>query len=252
MSSTEIPLGAIQQVQSLRSSVTEALRTAIILGDLEEGKLYSAPALAAPLGVSATPVREAMMDLAREGLVTTAKNKGFRVTTMTSEDLEEQTQVRQLLEGPAMRAIAGRIPSQELKALRDRADLIAKAAAERDLRTYITEDRAFHADLVSYTQNSRLVDLTLRLRGQTRMRALRALADSGRLVDSAREHHTLLDLLEAGDADGAYELIVEHIGHASRLWSTGHEENEDHTATATDDGAASPIDLVARTSRAAP
>ena len=246
MSSTEIPLGTIQQGRSLRSSVTEALRTAIILGDLEEGELYSAPALAAPLGVSATPVREAMMDLAREGLVTTAKNKGFRVTTMTSVDLEEQTQVRQLLEGPAMRAIAGRIPDEDMRELRQRADLIAEAAAEGDLRTYITEDRTFHAALISYTHNSRLVDLTLRLRGQTRMRALRALADSGRLVNSAREHHTLLDLLEEGDADGAHELTIQHIGHASRLWSTGTEETEDRTNEA---GGSALVDLVPRALR---
>lgn len=247
MPSTEIPLGTIQQVQSLRSSVTEALRNAIILGDLEEGELYSAPALAAPLGVSATPVREAMMDLAREGLVTTAKNKGFRVTSMTSEDLEEQTQVPQLLEGPAMRAVAGRIPAEDLQDLRRRADVITEAAETGDLRTYITEDRAFHAALVAHTRNSRLVDLTLRLRGQTRMRALRALADSGRLTASAQEHQRLLDLLEAGDSEGAYELTIQHIGHASRLWATGAEETGEK-------GIASPdsqqIDLVPRSARA--
>lgn len=249
MPSTEIPLGTIQQVQSLRSSVTEALRNAIILGDLEEGELYSAPALAAPLGVSATPVREAMMDLAREGLVTTAKNKGFRVTSMTSEDLEEQTQVRQLLEGPAMRAVAGRIPAEDLQDLRRRADVITEAAETGDLRTYITEDRAFHAALVAHTRNSRLVDLTLRLRGQTRMRALRALADSGRLTASSREHHQLLDLLEAGDAEGAYELTIQHIGHASRLWATGAEENGPDDSGSGKSAEAAQIDLVPRSAR---
>lgn len=223
MTSPDIPLGTIQQVRSLRSSVTDALRTAIILGDLEEGRLYSAPALAEPLGVSATPVREAMMDLAREGLVTTAKNKGFRITVMTSEDLEEHTQVRQLLEGPAMRAVAGRIPPEEYPELRELAQRICEAARTGDLRTYLVEDREFHARLIGHTHNARLVDLTFRLRGQTRLRALRALADSGRLVDSATEHVALLDLLESGDSEGAYELIVSHIGHASRLWATGDE-----------------------------
>ena len=56
MTSTDSPLGEIQQTRSLRASVTDALRSAIILGDLEEGTLYSAPARAAPLGVSATPL----------------------------------------------------------------------------------------------------------------------------------------------------------------------------------------------------
>ena len=223
MTASDIPLGEIQQNKSLRSSVTDALRSAIILGDLTEGTVYSAPALAAPMGVSATPVREAMMDLAREGLVTTMKNKGFRITEMTAADLEEQTQVRQLLEGPAMRALAGHVPAEELAALRDLADRIADAARDGDLHSYLQGDRELHARLLEHTGNRRLVDLTTRLRGQTRLRALRALADSGRLVDSAQEHHRLLDLLAAGDGDGAFALIVRHIGHASRLWSTGDE-----------------------------
>lgn len=226
MSSSEIPLGEIQQYKSLRASVTDALRTAIILGDLVEGQLYSAPALAAPLGVSATPVREAMMDLAREGLVTTMKNKGFRITEMTGADLEEQTQVRQLLEGPAMRALAGNVPEEDLASLRELADRIADGAREGDLHSYLQGDREFHARLLEHTGNRRLVDLTTRLRGQTRMRALRTLADSGRLVHSAQEHHELLDLLAAGDGEAAFDLIVRHIGHTSRLWSTGEEEGE--------------------------
>ena len=236
MSVSDIPLGEIQQYKSLRDSVTDALRTAIIIGDLQEGTLYSAPALAAPLGVSATPVREAMMDLAREGLVTTVKNKGFRITVMTGADLEEQTQVRQLLEGPAMRALAGRLPAEELTALRELADRIAEGARAGDLNAYLHGDRDFHARLLEHTGNHRLVELTTRLRGQTRLKALRKLADSGRLVDSAQEHHQMLDLLAAGDGAGAFDLIVRHIGHASRLWSTGDEE--------TDEGPSTLLDLV--------
>ena len=224
MSASEIPLAPVQQFRSLRSAVTDALRTAIILGDLVEGELYSAPALAAPLGVSATPVREAMMDLAREGLVTTAKNKGFLITEMTAVDLEEQTQVRQLLECPAMHASAGHVPDEDYAPLRESADVIVAAAEQGDLHTYLSEDRTFHARLVTYTGNRRLVETTTQLRGQTRLRALRALADSGRLVESAQEHHQLLDLLADSDGDGAYELIRRHIGHASRLWSTGSYE----------------------------
>ena len=217
-------LSEIAPAQSLRDSVTDALRTAIIVGDLEEGQLYSAPVLAGLLGVSATPVREAMMDLAREGLVTTAKNKGFRVTTMTSSDLEQHTQVRQLLEAPAMRAIAGVIPEEDYEQLTELADSIEAAALLSDLRTYLTEDRVFHARLMAYTRNARLTELATSLRGQTRLKALRGLAESGQLTHSAREHHDLLGLLRSGDGDGAHELAMRHLGHASRLWSTGSEE----------------------------
>lgn len=225
MTSHDFSLPTIHQARSLRSSVTDALRTAIIVGDLEEGQLYSAPALAAELGVSATPVREAMMDLAGEGLVTTVKNKGFRVTTMTSEDLEQQTQVRQLLEGPAMRAVAGQIPEEDFARLTELADDIAVAARASDLRGYLMGDLELHALLVSYTGNAQLVQLTKKLRGQTRLKALRNLAASGQLIHSAHEHHQLLELLRTGDREAACSLTIRHIGHASRLWSTGSEQD---------------------------
>lgn len=97
-SENDLPLTPISPVRNLRQTVTEHLRTAIIVGDLQEGVVYSAPSLGAAFGVSATPVREAMMDLAREGLVETVKNKGFRVTAVKERDLDEITEIRLLLE----------------------------------------------------------------------------------------------------------------------------------------------------------
>lgn len=233
MSSERIPLQRIDQFKSIRETVTDNLRTAIILGDLEEGRVYSAPALAEAMGVSATPVREAMMDLMREDLVWTVKNKGFRISEMTAEDLEEQTQVRQLLEAPAMQAIAGRIPEADYPDLRELADQIATGAARNDLHLYLRADREFHARLIQYSGNRRLEQLTIQLRSQTRMKALRQLAGKGLLVESAAEHHELLNLIESGDGEGAFELTVKHLGHASTLWSTGDENTRQRAALVT-------------------
>src|SRR3954470_11176919 len=76
---------------SLREQVSHALRAALIAGELRPGVVYSAPVLAAGFGVSATPVREAMLDLAKEGLVEVVRNKGFRVTELSDRDLDELT-----------------------------------------------------------------------------------------------------------------------------------------------------------------
>src|SRR5258708_30619527 len=78
---------------NFRDQVAHALRAALIAGQLRPGELSSAPALAARLGVSATPVREAMLDLVREGLVETVSNKGFRVTAVTERQLDEYTHI---------------------------------------------------------------------------------------------------------------------------------------------------------------
>src|SRR5581483_6569095 len=91
---------------SYRERVAEALRAALIAGELRPGEVYSAPSLAARFGVSATPVREAMLDLAKEGLVDTVPNKGFRVTVVSDKQLDEYTHVRSLIEIPTVTALA--------------------------------------------------------------------------------------------------------------------------------------------------
>ncbi|MEA5455878.1 GntR family transcriptional regulator [Sinomonas sp. JGH33] len=222
--SHNLPIAPLGPQRSLRESVTESLRAAIIAGTLEEGTLYSAPALGAAFGVSATPVREAMMDLAREGLVETVKNKGFRVTRMSDRELDEITEIRLLIEPPVVGGIAGAIPPSGYPVLRALADTIVAAAREGDLAAYLAADRDFHAEVLRYGGNGQLVDLATSLRMKTRMYGLKSLSESHRLADSAEEHHELLDLLEAGDGEAALALMRRHIGHARGLWATGEQE----------------------------
>jgi DNA-binding GntR family transcriptional regulator len=220
----ELPIAPLGRQRSLRESVTESLRAAIIAGTLQEGTLYSAPALAAAFGVSATPVREAMMDLTREGLVETMKNKGFRITSMSDHELDELTEIRLLLEPPVMENIAGTIPPSGIAVLHSLAENIVDAARDGDLAAYLAADRDFHAELLRYSGNDQLVELATDLRARTRMYGLKALSESNRLADSAHEHHELVDLVELGDGAAAREYLSRHIRHARGLWATGEQE----------------------------
>lgn len=218
-------LSPVRRARSLRESVTERLRTAIVTGELAEGTVVSAPALGTQLGVSATPVREAMMDLSREGLVETLKNKGFRVTAITREELTHIAEVRLLIEPPSVGKVVGKVPPKALARLRKLADECLQAAADEDLQTYLFTDREFHALILEHTGNEFLVELATSLRRRTRMYGLMTLAGSGVLPHSAREHHELVDLIEAGDAAGAEALTYRHIGHSVDIWLTGLEES---------------------------
>lgn len=218
------PLTPVKRPLNLRETVLEQLRTAIITGELAEGELVSAPSLGQALGVSATPVREAMMDLVREGLVETVKNKGFRVTAMGGKDLDDLAQIRLLLEPPAVRLVAGNIPEEEYAELVELADKCLHAAEHEDLGEYLRDDRDFHARVLAYTNNPQLVELATSLRRRTRLYGIALLARKGRLADSAREHHQLLEALRKGDGEAAESLMRTHIGHARRMWATGAEE----------------------------
>ena len=209
----------LAQRENLRDSVANALRAAVISGELRPGEVYSAPTLGARFGVSPTPVREAMLDLVREGLVISLRNKGFRVTEVSDADLDEVAAVRQLIEPPTVRDVVATIPAADYPRLRRLAEDIVVAAEAGDLIAYIEADRVFHVTLLAYSGNQKLVDVVSDLRSQTRLLGLTPLVESGRLLPSATEHHELLDLVEAGDGEGAEQLMRRHIGHVRGLWA---------------------------------
>lgn len=225
--STSLPLTQLTRSLSLRERVLEELRTAIITGELADGQIVSAPTLGEVLGVSATPVREAMMDLSREGLVETIKNKGFRVTSMTEKQLDDLTAIRLLLEPPVMPQLVGVISSEGYNELELLADKSLKGAEESNMTDYLTSDWAFHAKLLAYAGNEQLVELATSLRQRTRLYGVRGLARENKLASSAGEHYELLRLLRAGDGSGAEALLHRHIARTRSSLATGIEaENE--------------------------
>ena len=209
----------VEKTASLRDRIGQALSAAIISGELSPGTLVSVPALAAEFEVSATPVREAMLDLEQRGFVESVRNKGFRVTQVSQRDLREIVELRQLLEAPAMAALAGRIPPADLPKWRTRADEISAYAESAELAKFIECDRDFHLALLREYGNDRLVTLVRELRSQTRMVNLARMAHSPELSVSAAEHHQMLDLIESGDAEALEALTVAHLGHVLAWWA---------------------------------
>ncbi|MDJ0344695.1 GntR family transcriptional regulator [Streptomyces sp. H10-C2] len=217
--------------ERLRDQVGHALRAALIAGELRPGVVYSAPALAADFGISATPVREAMLDLAREGLVEPVRNKGFRVTEMNERDLDQYTEIRALIEVPTVGRVARTATPEQLEELRPFAEEIVAAARQHDLIGYLEADRRFHLTLLGLAGNERLVEAVGDLRKRSRLYGLTRLDERGELVSSAEEHLELLDLMIAGDAEAAEECMSRHLGHVRSLWAVGQEERESAKAT---------------------
>ena len=110
-------LSAIREVEhqaSLRDRIGKSLSAAIMSGELAPGSLVTVPTLAQQFAVSATPVREALLDLKQRGFVSSVRNKGFRVTAVSEQDLGEIVELRQLLEAPAMRDLADHFPADTM------------------------------------------------------------------------------------------------------------------------------------------
>lgn len=220
----DLTLGSVSREQSLREQVLATLRAAVISGRMRPGVLYPAPALAEMLGVSATPVREAMLDLVRENLVEVSRNKGFRVTTVSDQELDEMAEVRLLLEVPAMGSVAGRAAHdddvrQALEELRAIANDLERAATTDDLVGYMTLDTEFHTRFLALHGNAELVQTVRALRSRSRLYGLEKMARAGGLLQSTREHGEMIDLALGGDRPGLEALTRRHIGHVRTDWA---------------------------------
>ncbi|MGW2650151.1 GntR family transcriptional regulator [Streptomyces sp. NPDC001393] len=213
--------------ERLRDQVAHALRAALISGELRPGEVYSAPTLAEDFGISATPVREAMLDLAREGLVEPVRNKGFRITEVNERDLDQYTEIRTLIEVPTVGRITKTASKAELEALRPIAEEIVRAAHDHDLIGYLEADRRFHLSLLALCGNDRLVETVGDLRKRSRLYGLTALDQRGELIPSAQEHLELLELMLSGDAEAAERCMTRHLGHVRSLWAQGKTDGAD-------------------------
>jgi DNA-binding GntR family transcriptional regulator len=204
---------------SLRDQARQAIRTSIITGELEAGRLYTIGAFATELGVSATPVREALGDLATAGLVEIIRNRGFMIPVLSEDDLDQIFELRLMLEVPAVGSLTGRAEATELTECRRSVEDGKAAAKSGDLVGFLEADRGFHQRLLAPLDNPRLVDIVDRLRDEARLYGLPNLAADGRLVASALEHEALLDAVEAGDPRRAQEEMLRHLRHTRGLWA---------------------------------
>jgi DNA-binding GntR family transcriptional regulator len=219
---TGLVLPVFGERQSLRQQVTHALRAALVAGEMRPGRVYSAPALADQFGVSATPVREAMLDLAGEGLVEAVRNKGFRVKELTPQDLDEITKLRMLIEVPTVAEIARDSnlgSARELNTLRKAARHMVALAKAGDLIAYVEADRQFHGQLLALAGNRHLLKVVNDLRARSRLYGLHELAEQGELAASAREHERIIDLVAAGDEASVTALMLKHIQHVRGAWA---------------------------------
>jgi DNA-binding GntR family transcriptional regulator len=212
-------LGSLNTL-SLREQAASAIRTGIVTGAIKAGEIYSVPTLAEELGVSATPVREAMLDLVGEGLVSPVRNRGYRVVSMSAKDLDAVLKIRLMLEVPSMGEVATIAKGRELKDFRALAAQMPKFARSGAIQSYLDADAEFHLGLLRLLDNDRLVDIVAMLRNQSRMFDIGGLAKAGRLADAGAEHTVILDAVERGERKRVESLVKEHLVSAREAWSS--------------------------------
>ncbi len=200
----------MESVTNLRETVLAQLRSRIVSGEAAPGTIYSVPAVATEMGMSTTPVREALLELSRTGLVSPLRNRGFRVEAATPKDLENQFDVRIMLEAGALVALArrGLTDTEPLVAL---ADDVAAAVKSGNVTDYIETDRRFHEALVARAENPLLTRMIMGLRADMRLYGISSPEGLERQRASVSEHYEMIELAVARQTDAIAALITRHI-----------------------------------------
>jgi DNA-binding GntR family transcriptional regulator len=203
--------------RTLREQVIDHLREEILSSRLEPGAELGEVALARSLGISRGPLREALGQLAAEGLVTMVPRRGAVVTRLTRQEFMDAYQVREALESLAMKLAVPRLGSAEKAELHAMCERMERAARAGDSVRFFEVNRDFHDLLVRASGNLKLAAVHSQLIAQMGRLLNRSAELRGGLEQSAAEHRAILDAIDADDADLAVRLLEEHIEVPQRV-----------------------------------
>jgi DNA-binding GntR family transcriptional regulator len=200
------------------SAATELIRQAIIDGRLPPGRRLKEEVLARELGISRTPVREALLMLQAEGLVDAAPNRGAAVRAHSVEDLDDLYQLRALLEGYSTRRAASRLPDEAIRTLREsceRFDALLDDGA--DMSELVKENLVFHQTILESSGSARLVAMVRQVIELPLVYRSYVWYSPAQQRISAHYHHQITRALEGRDAERAELVMKEHIFEARDL-----------------------------------
>jgi DNA-binding GntR family transcriptional regulator len=195
----------------IRDRVVDALREAIIAGRLKPGERIRERELVSLLGVSRSPLREAIRILETEGLITSLAHRGARVSELSARDLRDMLHVRIMLESFAARLFIERLDGRALQAMQDQVERARAPGYQVDLQANFDLGLEFHDLLVGGCGNRKVVQLHENLkRHQTRYQHF-AFARLGRDVRALDEHAEMVTALRARDVAGVEHKIRAHL-----------------------------------------
>ncbi|MEL7565677.1 MAG: GntR family transcriptional regulator [Dehalobacterium sp.] len=205
----------IIKIPTLQEQVYLYLKKAIMNAELEVGKTYSEQWVADLLGVSRTPVREAIIQLKQEYLVDILPYKGFIVKSLSSKDIQETLQIRQALEGFCVISIAQNHQEPLVKNLISRlSDYLKeqeKLAKENNPYEFMEIDKLYHMEIIDYTNNERLIVVYGEIRSRFERITIQVLKEPGRMENTVKEHRSILEMMEIGNPWGAYQAMEFHL-----------------------------------------
>jgi DNA-binding GntR family transcriptional regulator len=204
-------LHSIEQPAQLAKLAYEAIRDSILSGQLVPGDVVNEMALAKQLGISRTPVREALLELASQGLVEILPRKGVRIKYFTEQDVNEVCEIRELIELAVVEGLARKGTNRSLSDLESALEQQKKALDNGDILEFLRADRVFHIALTNLTDNRRLPKILANLRDLIQVMGKEALTREGRFEEVLEEHLNVVQCIKQGKIGKAKEGMRLHL-----------------------------------------
>lgn len=197
----------------LRDVVFNTLREAILRGDIKPGERLMELQLASKLGVSRTPIREAIRMLEQEGLAVTIPRKGAEVAKMTLKDMVDLLEIREALDELAVQIACKKITEEQLHLLRELKQEFEHCTQTKDVKRIAEADVKFHDVIYEATENPKLVSILNNLREQVYRYRVEYIKDANNYPILIREHEAILKSLEERDVKKATKAMHEHVAN---------------------------------------
>lgn len=201
----------LNDYKPLREVIFNTLREAIIVGELKPGERLMEVQLADKMGVSRTPVREAIRKLELEGLVEMLPRKGAHVADLSVKDIMDVLEVRATLDGLATRLSASRITDEEIKELRHLLAQFINYVEKDNLQGSIKKDVEFHDIIYRSSRNEKLIQISNNLREQVQRFRVIYIKDYSSSRELIREHTEILEAIASRDPVAAMDCAQRHI-----------------------------------------
>ncbi|MGD2186047.1 MAG: GntR family transcriptional regulator [Desulfobacterales bacterium] len=201
----------LEQPGTFQNQAYERIKNLLISGQLEFDEVYSANHFAEILGVSRTPIREALLQLTSEGFFVSLRGRGFKIKEFSKKEIQDFFEARKMIEAYVIEQLVEEVTEEDLKPLDDSLKQMINGQRTAGSYNFLEADKSFHMNLIYRYENSLLASIMGNIRDFISILGQKALASPGRVKEVIQEHQDILEALHQKDKTAAVRAIKYHL-----------------------------------------
>jgi DNA-binding GntR family transcriptional regulator len=225
-------LSKLEPPGTLQYLAYERIKTLLINGQLEFDVVYSANHFAEMLGVSRTPIREALLQLTAEGFFVSLRGRGFKIKEFSEKEIRDFFETRKMIESYVIEQLVGSVAENDLKLLENSLDSMRNGYDREEIYRFLDADKFFHMNLIHRYKNNLLESIMENIRDFISIFGQKALRSPGRVQEVIREHQRIVKALRQKDKSEAVQAINDHLDatEKSLIENLHHNRGDDAEA----------------------